>query len=94
MSNKELACCILGQHIVCDVLLNLFALFVKVAQKIGPRSIGDATDQTGYFEPSLMVYQYHVFFSSQTSNAIARRQTSKQMVSDFDVTRANYWPLR
>jgi hypothetical protein len=28
--------------------------------------------QTGYFEPSLMVYKYHVFFSSQTRNNIAR----------------------
>lgn len=28
--------------------------------------------QTEYFEPNLMVYKYHVLFSSQTTNAIAR----------------------
>jgi hypothetical protein len=46
MRNKELACCILGQHVVCEMLDNLFALHVKVAQRIGIRSIGDATDRS------------------------------------------------
>ena len=63
MRNKELACYITGQHVVCDMLDNGFALFVKVAQKIGIRSIGDATDHSKlYFEPSLMVYKCRVTF--------------------------------